>query len=361
MKLGFIGYPNSGKTTLFNAAADTHAATGFGAKAENIAQIAVPDERLRKLHTLHPDSKLIFTQLELHDYPGFVHNPALDKRQLNAILGNVRQLDALALVIRCFADAAVPHPDNSINPVRDWENVELDLYLADLQTIENRLERLSKDVAHKKDPAQLREYDVVQKVKSHLDLEKPVRELDLDKEEWKLLRSYALLSEKPQLVVLNYGEGQSASDFVGLPEKIASYSNKKGCAVFETSAQIEAELAELEGAELAEMLEAYNIPEPVSGRLIRAAYKLCGLISFFTFGPKETRAWTVEHGATAVDCAAAIHNDLAKNFVRAEVMKLEDLLTHGSEHALKEKGLLRLEKREYVVEDGEIVHIRHTG
>jgi GTP-binding protein YchF len=319
----------------------------------------VPDERLDRLAALYQPRKLIHTSVEYVDVAA-VGQEALKE---TAYLATLRTVDALAHVIRAFEDPAMPHSDG-IDPLRDVRNVDFDLMLSDLGQIEKRLERLEKDLKRMHAPELEKEHELLQHCKAQLESERPLRELELGPADEKRLRSFMFLSQKPVLYVLNIGESANLGrDLAQAPEmyKLAEVASRPHAGVAVVCAKVEAELAEMRDDEAADFLASYDIPESGLVRLIRNSYELLGLISFFTVGDDECRAWTIPRGSRAVEAAGAIHTDLEKHFIRAEVIRWDALLEAGSEAKARAKGTLRLEGKDYPVQDGDVVHIRHSG
>jgi GTP-binding protein YchF len=361
MKTGIIGLPKAGKTSLFRmltkAALDErkHA----NPREAHLGVARVPDERLDRLAALYQPRKLIHTSVEYVDVAA-VGQEALKE---TAYLTNLRGVDALAHVVRAFEDPAIPHVDG-IDPVRDVRNVEFDLILSDLGQIEKRLERLDKDLKRMRAPELDKEHALLQQCKAQLESERPLRELELAPEDQKRLRSFMFLSQKPVLYVLNIGESADLGrDIEQAPEayKLTEVGARPHAGIAVVCAKIEAELAAMGDDEAADFLASYNLQESGLVRLIRKSYELLGLVSFFTVGEDECRAWTVPHGSRAVEAAGAIHTDLEKHFIRAEVIRWDALLEAGSEAKARAKGTLRLEGKDYLVQDGDVMHVRHSG
>lgn len=358
MKIGIIGLPQVGKSSLFKILTKAHVEAGFSREA-HVGVAKVPDQRLDKLAALYKPKKTIHAAVE------YVDVAAIGKEALKetAYASSLRQVDALAHVLRAFDDPAIPHV-GAIDPLRDIRNVEFDLMVSDLGQIEKRLERLEKDVKKKKDVELERELELLQRAKAHVESEKPLREMPMNADDKRRIRGFMFLSEKPILYVLNISEStklgedlESAAKKFGV-EEIASRSNAGATAI---CGKVEAELAEMSDEEAAEFLSSYGLKESGLVRLIRKSYELLGLISFFTVGEDECRAWTVERGSRAPQAAGAIHSDLEKHFIRAETIHWDQLLDAGSEAAARSRGTLRLEGKEYVVKDGDVMHVRHSG
>jgi GTP-binding protein YchF len=361
MKTGIIGLPKAGKTSLFRmlTKAVLDERKHANPREAHLGVARVPDERLDRLAALYQPRKLIHTSVEYVDVAA-VGQEALKE---TAYLTNLRGVDALAHVVRAFEDPAIPHVDG-IDPVRDVRNVEFDLMLSDLGQIEKRLERLEKDLKRMRAPELDRELALLQQCKAQLESERPLRELELAPEDHKRLRSFMFLSQKPVLYVLNIGESADLGrDIEQAPEayKLTEVAARPNAGVAVVCAKIEAELAAMGDDEAADFLASYNLRESGLVRLIRKSYELLGLISFFTVGEDECRAWTVPRGSRAVEAAGAIHTDLEKHFIRAEVIRWDALLEAGSEAKARTKGTLRLEGKDYLVQDGDVVHVRHSG
>ncbi|MBI3946458.1 MAG: redox-regulated ATPase YchF [Armatimonadetes bacterium] len=361
MQVGIVGLPASGKTTLFNALTRGSAATAtYGGRTEvNVGVITVPDSRVDWLADLYRPRKVSPASIEFID--GMGGQEARERRSgLGAdFYATVRKSEALAVVVRAFEDEAVPHPKGRLDPVADAHEVISELILADLGVVERRLERLEKESrGAKADRARaLRQVEVFQRLREALESERAVGEVGLSEEEREAIREVELLTEKAVALVLNVGEEQLARPPESA-ERLAEYARERGYACLSLSAKVEAEIARLDPGEEAEFLEAMGIEEPGRSRFIRVCYEALGLTSFFTVGEDEVRAWTIRKGTAAVAAAGKIHTDLARGFIRAEVIPFERLREAGSWNAAKEKGFLRLEGKEYRVQDGDIFHVR---
>ena len=360
MKTGIIGLPQVGKTSLFRILTKAHlSAASANPREAHIGVAKVPDDRLDRLAALYNPKKLTHTSVEYVDV-GAIGQDALKE---TAYIGHLRQVDALAHVVRVFEDPAVPLVAE-IDPLRDIKNVEFDLMVSDLGQIEKRLERLEKDLKKMKTPELEKEFELLKRANAHLGSEKPLREMEMTPEDKKRLRGFMFLSEKPIFYVLNIGEstelGKELDEAVskyGLTE-IAARPNAAATAI---CGKVEAELAEMSDADAAEFLSSYGLTESGLVRLIRTTYKLLGLISFFTAGEDECRAWQIPANTRAQEGAGAIHSDLQKHFIRAETIRWDQLLEAGSEANARAKGTLRLEGKDYIVQDGDVMHIRHSG
>jgi GTP-binding protein YchF len=286
----------------------------------------------------------------------------VQKERMHESLASLRDVDAIAHVIRVFDDPSVPHSEGAIDPLRDVTNLDLELILSDHEQVTRRLERVDKDLKKKKDPALEWEKAVLEKCKAHLEAEKPLRELELTPEERKPISGFLFLSQRPMLYVLNLGDDEAAEmDKAVEKHKLAALQGRPNTAVVAVCGRLEVELAEMEEKEAAELLASYGLKEPGLNRLIHATYDLMGLFPFFTAGEPEVRAWTIRKGSTAVKAAGEIHSDIEKGFIRAEVVRCEDLLAAGSIAAAKEKAQVRLEGKEYIVQEGDVILFRHSG
>lgn len=355
MQTGIIGLPQVGKTTLFRILTKAHV-DAKGGQAAHVGIAKVPEPRLGELAKLYNPKKITYATVQYVDLAG------VQKERMRESLASLRDVDAIAHVIRVFDDPSVPHSEGTIDPLRDATNLDLELILSDHDQVSKRLERVDKDLKKKKDPLLELEKGVLEKCKAHLEAEKPLRELELTPEERKPIGGFLFLSQRPMLYVLNLGDDEAAEmDKAIEKHKLASLQGRPNTAVVAVCGRLEAELAEMEEAEAAELLASYGLKEPGLNRLIRATYDLMGLISFFTAGEPEVRAWTIRKGATAVKAAGEIHSDIEKGFIRAEVVRCEDLLTAGSIPVAKEKAQVRLEGKEYIVQEGDVILFRHSG
>jgi GTP-binding protein YchF len=361
MKTGIIGLPQVGKTSLFKilTKADISNRTYANPREAHIGVATVPDDRLDRLAKLFNPRKLVHAQVEYSDVAA-IGQEALKE---TAFLANLRNVDALAHVLRAFDNDSIPHV-GPIDPLRDARNVEADLIVSDLIQIESRLERVQKDLKKKKTPEIEKEYELLLRTKAHLETDRPLREMEMTKDEKKIVRGFMFLSEKPMLYVLNVNESTTLGK--DLEDAVAKYKlneliGKPNTGATAICGKVEAELADMSDEESAEFLSSYGLHESGLTRLIRTTYLLLGVISFFTVGEDECRAWTIEKNTRAVNAAGAIHSDLEKHFIRAETIHWDTLLELGSEAAARAAGKLRLEGKDYIVQDGDIMHIRHSG
>ncbi|MBZ5702040.1 MAG: redox-regulated ATPase YchF [Acidobacteriia bacterium] len=358
MQTGIIGLPQVGKTTLFRILTKAHVEGKAGAQATHVGVAKVPEPRLLELAKLYNPKKITYATVQYVDVGGMQKDRAKD----SGVLAPLRDVDTIAHVLRVFEDPSVPHSAGSIDPLRDATNLELELILADHDQITRRLERLDKDLKKKRDPILEGEKAVLERCKAHLESEKPLRELEITPEEKKFISGFLFLSQRPMLFVLNLGDDEAAELSTAVERhKLGALQGRPNTAVVAICGRLEAELAEMDEKEAAELLASYGLKEPGLNRLIRATYDLMGLISFFTAGEPEVRAWTIRKGSTASKAAGEIHSDIEKGFIRAEVVRWNDLLEAGSLAAAREKAKVRLEGRDYIVQEGDVILFRHSG
>ena len=358
LSVGIVGLPNAGKATLFNALTRAGASVGnypFTTIEPNTGVVPVPDQRLDRLAALFSPPKQIPATVTFTDIAGLVRGASRGEGLGNKFLGHIREVDAIALVVRDFEDPDITHVEGSVDPVRDIDVIELELQLADLETVTKRLDRAEKTVRLQKEKA-VEAIALLQRVRAHLDGGDPVRTMTLSATERDELRELWLLTATPLVVVANVAEAAAARGEVS--DAVRRRAEASGGEAVAISARIEAELSELDPDDRAAFLADLGINEPGLDRLARHAYHLLDLLTFFTAGEQEVRAWELRRGLTAVDAAGSIHTDFAKGFIRAEVCDVEDLLTAGSYVALREQGRQRLEGKDYVMRDGDVVHIR---
>ncbi|MDP4096114.1 redox-regulated ATPase YchF [Paenibacillus sp. P96] len=361
LKAGIVGLPNVGKSTLFNAITQAGAESAnypFCTIDPNVGVVEVPDERLDKLTEMVVPNKTVPTAFEFVDIAGLVRGASKGEGLGNKFLAHIREVDAIVHVVRCFEDENITHVDGKVDPVSDIQTINLELILADLESVDKRIDRARKNMkGGNKTGAQ--EVEVLERLKETLYNDKPARSLELTDDEKLLVRDLHLLTMKPVLYAANVSEdGVTDAENNPYVQQVRDFAAGENAEVVPISAKVEAEIAELEGEDKAMFLEELGLEESGLNRLIKAAYRLLGLYTYFTAGVQEVRAWTIHKGTKAPGAAGVIHSDFERGFIRAEVVSYDDLVAAGSMNGAKERGQLRLEGKDYVVQDGDIMHFR---
>jgi len=358
---GIVGLPNVGKSTLFNAITKKNILAAnypFATIDPNVGVVTVPDKRLEFLYDLYTPDSLVPTTFEFTDIAGLVKGAANGEGLGNKFLSHIREVDAICEVVRCFEDKNIIHVENDVDPIRDIEIINVELILADIEQIDNRLGRIGKKASMSKDKEIIKEVELLNKIKENLEKNIPIRQIELDEDELEIIKPYNLLTSKPIIYMANISEKDLITNNNEYVELVKDYASKENAEVITVCAKIESELSELEDEEKEEFLREIGIEESGLDKLIKATYSLLGLATYFTAGEDECRAWTFRKGMKAPACAGIIHTDFERGFIRAEIMSYEDLEKFGTEKAVRENGKMRLEGKEYEMQDGDICHFR---
>ena len=358
---GIVGLPNVGKSTLFNAITKQEILAAnypFATIEPNVGTVIVPDKRVEVLEKMYMPNKTIPTTFEFTDIAGLVKGASTGEGLGNKFLSHIREVDAIVEVVRCFEDKNIIHVDGNVDPIRDIEVINLELIFSDLEIIDNRINKIAKKAQTSKNKDDLIEYNLLLRIKENLEKNIPARKLEFEEEELKILSSFRLITAKPIIYVANVDEDTIMAGENEYVKEVREYAKKENTEVVMICAKIESELAELELEEKTAFLKELGIEESGLSSLIKSTYSLLGLATYFTVGPDEVRAWTFRKGMKAPACAGLIHTDFEKGFIRAEVMSYQDLIDCGNELKVKEAGKMRLEGKDYLMQDGDICHFR---
>lgn len=358
---GIVGLPNVGKSTLFNAITKKNILAAnypFATIDPNVGIVTVPDERLAKLEEMYVPERMIATSYEFTDIAGLVKGASLGEGLGNKFLSHIREVDAIVEVVRCFDDNNIIHVENSVDPIRDIEIINLELSLSDLEILNNRIDKIKKKAETNRDKEALEELNILKKAKENLEKNIPLRLIDFSEDERSVLNNFSFLTIKPIIYLANVDENEVAGEDNEYVKKVKEYASRENSKVIKMCAKLESELSELNDDDKKEMLNAIGIEESGLDLLIKETYDLLGLKTFFTVGSDEVRAWTFKDGMSAKSCAGIIHSDFERGFIKAEVMSYEDLIKYGSEQKVKENGRARLEGKDYIMQDGDICYFR---
>ena len=360
LKAGIVGLPNVGKSTLFNAITKKNILAAnypFATIDPNVGMVTVPDLRLEKLEDMYVPERTIATSFEFTDIAGLVKGASKGEGLGNKFLSHIREVDAICQVVRCFEDENIIHVESDIDPIRDIEIINLELSISDLEIVEGRIGRIQKKAETNRDKEALAEIEILKRAKDALEKGIPLRLVEFNEEETKLLKSFSLITLKPMIYLANVKESEVSNEnkYVDI---VKEYAKKENAETIKICAKLESELSELSDEDKKEMLSMVGIEESGLDKLIRTTYDILGLATYFTVGKDEVRAWTFKKGMNAKECAGIIHTDFEKGFIKAEIMSYEDLIKYGDELKVRENGRARLEGKDYIMQDGDICHFR---
>lgn len=358
---GIVGLPNVGKSTLFNAITKKNILAAnypFATIDPNVGMVIVPDKRMEFLENLYVPERVIPTSFEFTDIAGLVKGASKGEGLGNKFLSHIREVDAIVEVVRCFDDNNIIHVESSVDPIRDIEIINIELILADLEVVETRLSKIGKKASMSKDKETIKEVELLNKIREALIQNKPIRSLDFTSEELAMIKAFNFLTLKPIIYMANVEESDLLTDINDYVEKVRNYAKEENSKVITVCAKIESELSELSDEDKKTFLEDLGIKESGLDKLIKATYDLLGLATYFTVGSDEVKAWTFTKGMKAPECAGIIHSDFERGFIRAEVMSYEALEKCGNEANVRANGLMRLEGKDYIMQDGDICHFR---
>lgn len=356
LTFGIIGLPQSGKTTVFNAISGSHATTGdySTSKKENVSVVKVPDERLERIAEIFKSGRIVNAEIEYIDIAGLTKGASSDRKKEAAYIHAIRQTDALLHVVRCFENPNVPHPDGSVDPKRDITEVDSELILADLVSIENRMEKIERTLKVAKKEQEAAEYKILKKLKIVLEDERPLRSIEIEKDDLKAISSYGLLTLKPMLYLLNLGEEQVSSR-ADIEKEYSYLAETPQSGIASICASLQMDIADFDESEREEYIKDFGLDIAASEKIIKRSFDLLGMLSFLTGNENEVHSWRIRRGSTAHEAAGAVHSDIQRGFIKAEVVKFEDLDKLGSWAKAREAGKLALHGKDYVVEDSDVI------
>lgn len=358
---GIVGLPNVGKSTLFNAITKKNILAAnypFATIDPNLGIVTVPDKRLEQLDKMYEPDSLVATTFEFTDIAGLVRGASTGEGLGNKFLSHIREVDAICEVVRCFEDESIIHVENGVDPIRDIEIINVELMIADLEVVDNRIDRIGKKALNTTEKEAIKEFNALQKAKNSLERNIPLRMLEYTDEEYNILKTYNLLTIKPIIYVANVSEDEIANTDNEYVKMVEEYAQKENAKVVTICAKIESELSELNDEDKYLYLKELGVEQSGLDKLIQVTYSILGLATFFTAGPKEVKAWTYRKGMTAKECAGIIHSDIERGFIKAEIFSYDDLIKYDNEKEVKENGKLRIEGKEYLMKDGDICYFR---